>query len=81
MDENKDIFVNEKIQPYLYINTSKDDCAEIDSDQIYILTWKHINNIGLHNFELNTKIKKMMLKFNPNLTKTKHLLIKKQKQK
>ena len=54
--DNKDIFANEKIQPYLYINTSKDDCVEIDSDQIYILTWKHINNIGLHNFELNAKI-------------------------
>ena len=28
----------------------------MDSDQIYILTWKHINNIGLHTFELNAKI-------------------------
>ena len=60
--DNKDIFVNEKIQPYLYINSSKDDYVEIDSDQIYILTWKHINNIGLHNFELNAKIKENDIK-------------------
>ena len=60
--DNKDIFANEKIQPYLYINTSKNGYAEIDSDQIYILTWKHINNIGLHNFELNAKIKENDIK-------------------
>ena len=64
------------------VGTNKNYFEEIDIEQIYVLTWKHINNIGSHNFELNAKIIENVIKFNPNSKKTKHLLIKKkQKQK
>ena len=54
---------------------------KIGIEQIYVLTWKYINNIGSHNFELNAKTTENNNKFNPNSIKTKHLLIKKTKAK